>query len=237
MTELETLERAKMYMEKLANGINPIDGSQIPDEEVVNNVRLSRCFFYVADVLRQVIDNGGVSRQKKDKKIPFFLPVERRNAFAFSNQPIPISEISKRINDLIDAENMAKLQYRAIRDWLMSLGMLEEAMNEEGKRTKRPTPQGKNMGITLESRMSQNGAYFVVVYDLNAQHFIIDNLDAIVDHEHSKTENQGQPWLPDHDACLRDLYAKGVPVPEIAVTLKRNSGTIRARLKKLGLAE
>ena len=27
MTELETLERAKMYMEKLANGINPIDGT------------------------------------------------------------------------------------------------------------------------------------------------------------------------------------------------------------------
>lgn len=111
MTELETLERAKMYMEKLANGINPIDGSQMPDEEVVNNVRLSRCFFYVADVLRQVIDNGGVSQQKKDRKVPFFLPVERRNAFAFSNQPIPISEVSKRITDLIDVENMAKLQY------------------------------------------------------------------------------------------------------------------------------
>lgn len=41
-----------MYMEKLTNSINPIDGSKIPDEDVVNNVRLSRCFFYVADVLR-----------------------------------------------------------------------------------------------------------------------------------------------------------------------------------------
>lgn len=61
MTELETLERAKIYMEKLANGINPIDGSVIPDEDVVNNVRLSRCFFYVSDVLRQVIENGGVT--------------------------------------------------------------------------------------------------------------------------------------------------------------------------------
>ena len=68
MTELETLERAKMYMEKLANGINPIDGSLIPDEDIVNNVRLSRCFFYVADVLRKVIDNGGVASQKKSKK-------------------------------------------------------------------------------------------------------------------------------------------------------------------------
>ena len=68
MTELETLERAKMYMEKLANGINPIDGSVIPDEDIVNNVRLSRCFFYVADVLRQVIENGGVTPQKKIPK-------------------------------------------------------------------------------------------------------------------------------------------------------------------------
>ena len=59
MTELETLERAKMYMEKLANGINPIDNSVIPDEDIVNNVRLSRCFFYVSDILRQVIENGG----------------------------------------------------------------------------------------------------------------------------------------------------------------------------------
>lgn len=70
MTELETLQRAKMYMEKLANGINPLDDTMIPDGEVVNQVRLSRCFFYVADVLRQVIDNGGVTAQKKSRKPP-----------------------------------------------------------------------------------------------------------------------------------------------------------------------
>ena len=63
-------------MEKLANGVNPIDDSVIPDEDVVNNVRLSRCFFYVADVLGQVIDNGGTAPQKKIKKEPFSLPVE-----------------------------------------------------------------------------------------------------------------------------------------------------------------
>lgn len=28
MTELEKIERAKMYMDKLANGINPIDGTR-----------------------------------------------------------------------------------------------------------------------------------------------------------------------------------------------------------------
>ena len=235
MTELETLERAKMYMEKLANGINPIDGSVIPDEDVVNNVRLSRCFFYVADVLRQVIDNGGVTPQKKQKKEPFALPVEKRSAFQFSDTPIPISEVTNRINALIDEETMKKLSYSAIRDWLISLNMLEDALNGEGKTVKSPTGRGEHVGINREARMGQNGPYFVVVYNRAAQSFIMDNLDAIVEHQNTVSENQGTAWSPEHDYCLLDLHQKGVPVREIAVTLKRNSGAVRARLKKLGV--
>ena len=237
MTELETLERAKMYMEKLANGINPIDGSMIPDEDVVNNVRLSRCFFYVADVLRQVIDNGGVTPQKKPKKEAFALTAEQRNAFDFSATPIPVSELAKRINSLTQNENMANLGYTIIRDWLMSIGMLEDALDGEGKHVKRPTVQGENIGITLDARTGNNGTYFVVVYNPTAQHFIMDNLDAIIEFDHSLKENQGQPWSPEHDRCLLDLHQKGVSVSEIAITLKRNSGAITKRLKKLGITE
>lgn len=52
MEELEKIEWAKTYMDKLANGINPIDDTIAPDEDIINNVRLSRCFFFVSDVLR-----------------------------------------------------------------------------------------------------------------------------------------------------------------------------------------
>lgn len=182
-----------------------------------------------------MIDNGGVFPQKKPKKIPFFLPLEKRFSFEFSSTPISVSEVSKRINALTENENMARLPYRAIRDWLMSLGMLEEVLDGEGKATKRPTPQGENLGIILESRAGVNGTYFVVVYNLAAQHFILDNLDAIIEFENAKKENQGQPWTQEHDNCLKDLYEKGVPINEIAITLKRNGGSIRARLKKHNL--
>ncbi|MBE6942048.1 MAG: hypothetical protein E7436_03710 [Ruminococcaceae bacterium] len=237
MTELETLERAKMYMEKLTNGINPIDGSTIPDEDVVNNVRLSRCFFYVADVLRQVIDNSGVTAQKKAKKEPFALPVEKRSGFAFSDVPITISEIVKRINDLVANENMNRLTISMVTDWLVSINILVNEMNAEGKIAKRPSPQGRSLGIGVENRTSINGPYSVVVYNREAQRFIIDNLDAALDAYRAKTENQGQPWTLEHDQCLLDLHQKGVPAGEIAVTLKRNSGAVRARLKKLGITE
>ena len=59
MTELEKLERARMYLDKLANGIDPLTDQELPDDTMLNNVRLARCFFYAADVLRRVIENGG----------------------------------------------------------------------------------------------------------------------------------------------------------------------------------
>ena len=68
MTELEKIEYAKSFIDKLANGINPLDDSPIPDNDIANNVRLSRCFFYVSDILRQVIENGGVQPAKVTKQ-------------------------------------------------------------------------------------------------------------------------------------------------------------------------
>ena len=59
MTELEIMQRAKMYMDKLAQGIDPISDQEMPEDSVLNNVRLARCFFYVSGILAQVIANGG----------------------------------------------------------------------------------------------------------------------------------------------------------------------------------
>lgn len=56
MSEIEKLERAKMFIENLANGISPIDGELIPEGEIVNNVHVSRCLFYVSDILDKVIE-------------------------------------------------------------------------------------------------------------------------------------------------------------------------------------
>ncbi len=230
MTELETLQRAKMYMDKLANGINPLDGTVIPDTDIVNSVRLSRCFFYVADVLRQVIENGGVNVQKKAKKAPFFLTAEQRETFAFSNAPISISEISRRLNALIDGEKMSSITYNAIRDWLISLDLLAKVQDGSGKLAIRPTKHGENLGISLENRMGLEGPYFVVVYNVAAQHFILDNLDAILDFRNSKTENQGKPWTKEDEEVLCSMFDAGSASQDICNQLKRTKSSIATRL-------
>lgn len=70
MTELEKIKYTKIFIDKLANGINPIIDTAVKDDDVVNNVRVTRCFFYISDILRQIIENGG-NKQKEKRENPF----------------------------------------------------------------------------------------------------------------------------------------------------------------------
>lgn len=185
MTEIEKIEYAKAFIDKLANGISPLDDTIIKEDDIVNNVRLSRCFFYVSDILRQVIENGGVNK-KKNSFVKFELSSERLSNFTYSDSPIPISEIAKRLNSLIHDENMRKISHRDLTNWLLAIGMLCEQSTYDGKTTKRPTEQGENIGIATEIRTGQRGKYTVVVYNKEAQTFIVDNLEAVVALKYNK---------------------------------------------------
>ena len=245
MTELEKLQRAKMYLDKLANGINPITDEPVSDEDSINNVRVSRCLFFVSDILRQVIENDGhVGKTGKAKKQSFVITHDALKAFPLSNKPIPVSEITRRINDLINPEICSQLKYKSITTFLVQSGFLTERPTEDGKAIRVPTEQGKMIGISTEERISQAGTHLVTVYNNEAQQFILDNIDAVIEINNTKTtptakqaDFQGRPWTSTYDETLVDLFQKKVPVSEIAVTLKRTEEGIRARLKKLGLIE
>ena len=77
MTELETIARAQMYMEKLANGINPLTGKEVAENDVVNNVRISRCMFYVSNLLKEIVDNKGKYKAEMSDRVPFTITPEQ----------------------------------------------------------------------------------------------------------------------------------------------------------------
>ena len=182
MTELEKIRYAKRAVEKLANGINPFTGQGVPDDDTLNQVKVSRCLFYVADILRQVEENGGVAKKgKKSAKQPFSLSPDSLRNFQFSSTPISLTEFLERLNSLIDKDNMKKLSFKTLSGWLVEMGFPE---NGSGRRwEKHPEAhRGREctLGIHTESRMGQQGPYTVVVYTKDAQQFMLDNLDAVV---------------------------------------------------------
>ena len=186
MTELEKIEYAKSFIDKLADGINPLDDTPLREEDAANNVRLSRCFFYVSDILRQVIENGGVGKKQYIKKEAFGISPERLSMFSFSDKPLTISEITKRLNVLKENEYMKNISHRDFTSWLIYTGFLTEQARPDGKQHKMPTAQGEAIGITVEMRTSQYGTHHVTVYSREAQGLLIYNLEAVIAFKQSK---------------------------------------------------
>ena len=238
MTELEITERARMYLSKLANGINPLDDTPVPDGDIVNNVRLVRCFFFAADVLRQVVEAGGITKPEKpakaQRKEVTDIPLQKREAFEYSKMPISASEIAKRLNSLIEDDAMRRITYGDITTWLIDEGIMEVVNTDDGKSKRRPTAAGKGIGISVEERFGANGPYEITVYNEQAQHFVVDSIDAILDLHYTKHEMSGEPWTREHDALLDEQYEKNVPIREIAFALRRTPGAVRSRLRAKG---
>ena len=187
MTELEKIAYAKTFIDKLANGINPLDDTPIPDGDIVNHVRLSRCFFYVSDILRQVIENGGTETQRQSRpgKNEFALTPEMRAELRVANIPMTLKEIVQYLNALVDTETTKKISAATINQWLVDIGLLENVSQYNGKQKKLPTKQGNEMGIVPETRTGQFGTYTVVLFTPQAQQFIYDNIDAIIASKHA----------------------------------------------------
>ncbi len=183
MTELETIAHAKNYLDKLANGINPLTDLPVDEGDVVNQVRISRCLFFVSDVLRQVLENGGVD---KGGKVPFSIMPEQLFSVHFSPEPLRITELCQRITDATGQANMTRLAPATVLDWLESIGMLAKTVDADGKQKRRPTPASNQLGIMEAQRNGRMGDYIAVLYNEAAQRFIVDNLDVALAAKASK---------------------------------------------------
>ena len=182
MNDLDVMKRAKQYIESLAKGIDPITGNEVGENDAVNNVRISRCLFYTAEVLQKVIDNHGeVQREKlkRSERAEFALTDEQSAALVPVNDSLFISKVVNIINEQIDELTMKKLKAQTVNAWLMEHGLLTEIFIG-GKSHKNPTPEGETVGISLHSYFTRDGLPVKgCVYGPEAQQFIFDNIDAI----------------------------------------------------------
>lgn len=175
MTELEIMQRAKMYMDMLAQGIDPISGRAVPGDSALNQARLTRCFSYVSEVLDKVIANGGTV-VPAPKTQAFTISLEQLAMVQLSAEPVTVSWIIDSLARAVNNPDMRKLSATAITNWLLQQGFLEKRTNAEGKNIRIPTPSGHAIGLTSETRQGRDGEYQMVLYNLNAQRFILDHL-------------------------------------------------------------
>jgi len=183
--KMEQLHQSKNYLTELARGYDPLSGSFLPNDSVLNNIKISRCFHYAANVMQDVIDNGGeISRYAKrgasSRLLPYFtITEEEKRTVELSEEPILISKFCDKINAAVDTENMRKLKVIAFGKWLVDKELLT-VETIDGKQYKKATPKGESIGIICEFRTYGDREYYALTYDIGAQRYLLDHLGEII---------------------------------------------------------
>ena len=187
MEELLKLKRAKDYMQALAEGVDPISGQEIPENDVANQVRLCRCFSYVASVLDKVIQNGGMVGGGAKVVVRLGLTEEQKQTVNLSERPIGITELAKRILAAAGVDRMRGVSGVHMAAWLLDKGFLEEEFDDEEELQRVPSEAGMALGISKIMRETTYGVKPMNLYSIEAQQFVLDNLDEIICWKKPKT--------------------------------------------------
>ena len=176
MEEKEKIAIAQDWVRQLANGINPLNGTTLKDDDVVNNVHISRCLFYVADLLEKYPER--TKKPSSLRNIPFSASAMQIEKYNYVDA-ISISPFAKEVEKLIP-ENMQSVNYKTIVKWLMQEGFIMEGdVDHNGRIPKIATEKGSQIGIYNEQRDRNGGSYLITLYNRNAQKFLLEHMGEV----------------------------------------------------------
>lgn len=173
--DIEKIEKAKTILQSIASGNNPINGEIIEEENFINDPRLIRMFYFIAEVLDNVT-KGNYSERKISE---FVITDEQKNKVVFTEGNIGVNEIARCINQQINLLMSKKVTGVVINNGLKRLGILSEGMDDLGKKRTTTNEKSADYGFQLEKRNYNGVEYYMVVIDEKGKRYILDNIEKI----------------------------------------------------------
>lgn len=171
--DLAKLEVAIKYVERMADGCNPVNNIPLEQDDVLNNPNIIRCMYFIKDILEEVQSNGGIigKNQEKEPASPF--PIEVLDQFVYVENK-SITHVLNQIYEPVSERNVKKISVTRVTAALKEEGyLLEEPNPETGKTRKIPSEKGKELGIYMVEREYNGRVYQSVTYNKNAQEYVV----------------------------------------------------------------
>ena len=179
--DLTRLDVAIKYVERIADGRNPVNNVPLENNDILNNPNIIRCMYFIKDVLEAVQDNGGVigGRSGKEPSLPF--PMEILDQFSYVEDK-SITHVLNQIYEPIAEMNIKKVSVTKVTAALKEDGyLLEEPNPETGRMRKVPSEKGGELGIYMVEREYNGRMYQSVTYNRNAQEYIVRLIRKLVE--------------------------------------------------------
>lgn len=192
MYDLNKLKVAETYIKAMAEGYNPITNQSVSENDMINNIHISRCLFYVSDVLKSVISK---EQRNSPAKSAYFITQEQIETLKLFQHPVYIKELAVVLNTFSDENGCKRFQEKWVSEYMIKTGFMEYL-----DRFKVATEAGKNLGIITEEKESaKTGIYYTNRYTTAAQQFIIDNIEAIVSFATNSVAKDDLDTLSEHN--------------------------------------
>ena len=179
MSNTITTEEAKKILNSLATGVHPITGENIEDDTILNDSQIIQLFNNISELL--------IQNEQRINKInnSLFLTDEQKQLISISETSCSVSELARRIDSVVKKNVVIKFQPVWISNWLVNEGYLTIVKDEHGKKRKVESSTASSIGLSTEWRETQTQSrtrkYFAIVLSKQAQEFIINNLDEIIE--------------------------------------------------------
>lgn len=171
--EIDKLQQAKMFMDYLANGIDPVSNTDA-DAETLHNEQVIACFRYISDILARDIYQVETDIKKNDD---FYITREQLAELNVYSYNCKVSELTNEINRVTAVNGTKKLPATWINDWLEAEGYLCKS----DLKSRIATDKGKRLGITSEYRKRDNGnEYYINFFTEQAQKFVYEHVGEII---------------------------------------------------------
>ena len=195
MEKTELVERAKMYLKLLSDGVHPVTGEEIPQDSAFMDEKVKKCFAFITQVLDEYIELSSkvekleCEREKNTIVIPkkqvFSITQEQRDRIALSKEPITVLSFMKNINSVIDTKTTEKLTSTRINKWLSKRGFVTTAKVQTivSKTVYKPSDFATKIGIVEEEVVDKKSGEVKTQIKLeeSAQLFIIENIEEIIE--------------------------------------------------------
>ncbi len=177
--EKEKIIKASEILNKMANGINPVNGGPIDTDCFLQDPRIIRCLFFVQQVLNKAA-KGSINTSSR-KIAQFLITAEEKSKVRFPEENIGINKFARCINSAIDLNRSRKITGVEINKQLKKMGILAEELLANGKKRTKVNDISPKYGILTEKRNYNGDEYDMVCFNDIGKKFLLDNLEKILE--------------------------------------------------------
>lgn len=188
------IERAKLYMKLLGEGIHPVTGREIPADSCLVDEKIKRCFAFITEILDEYVDLAEKVERLEAEWEKKTVVVAEKQAFAIteaecekvklSKEPITLLSFAKNINAAVDTAAMEKLSSTRLSKWLADRGFVtaSKVRTVVNKTVYKPSEAAMRLGIVEEEVVDKKSGEVKTQIKLeeSAQLFILENIEEII---------------------------------------------------------